>query len=549
MRIIYKKSIILVTSLLVSISLNAETLTGTLSCDRVNSNDIKTVVVFLNGINNELDDAEESRALLASKLSYDFICMSGSCVVEKFYNQTDGLFDDTNELNFVGKLERDSANIAFRRLIMYMRYKYIVEKKLLQENSQINLNDYAEYNQKVLVELQKLFDNAKHSGSDAEIEFSKAGTNITQWLVDYLRDKSKIPSTYSSIFLASIVNKKDFYDRYFKYYYFKSLKTYYFSKREFYGTDNNAETAITRTVENFVTYLEEHMLSGKKIVVVAHSQGNHIIELAYSVLKEKWGADAVKAIQVVGVASVASATPSDTYITWDDDDTVLYKHDYTSVGDPLAGNFSVTDQSPANWTNDHSFVDVYMNHNLKGRYNPKGRGNLERVQAYLDNKNTEYSIDDWIIGLVDGSINAAIPFENQISTSGFINASLRWELYDDMDLWIDENGENTVSYTNKIGVFDSNLDRDDTNGEGPEHYTANISCENVHNKTWRFGIQQYSSGGSPAIAHFSIRVGGLTPIGGSYSSDNWPSDVQWIGSVKFGDISQSNRVPYTITIQ
>ena len=164
----------------------------------------------------------------------------------------------------------------------------------------------------------------------------------------------------------------------------------------------------------------------------------------------------------------------------------------------------------------------------------------------MDNTGVNYSIDDWIIGLIDGSIDAAIPYENQISISGFINASLRWEDYDDMDLWIDENGENTVNFANKTGVFDSSLDRDD---KGPEHYTSNISCENVHNKTWRFGIQQYKNGGYEAVTHFSMRIGNMTPLTKSYSSANWPSDVQWIGTISFGDISQSNQVSYTMTIQ
>ncbi|MEA2017919.1 MAG: hypothetical protein U9N59_05680 [Campylobacterota bacterium] len=541
MRIIYKFFIIAT----ITLSLHAETVTGRLSCITASNNNVNTVVVFLNGITNTLEDAENSRLLLESKLSDT--CNGVDCIVQKFYNKTDGFFDDRDELDFVGGLERDSANVAFRKLIIQMKIGYIRYKSLLKDK--VNIDDYKEADDKVWAELTRLYNKAKDSSTDSEVEFSKAGTNITEWLIDSLLNSENIPSPYNSIFITSMKNKQAIYDIKYKHYYSSTLTEYYLSDREFYKSDNNADKAVTRTVESLVSYLEEHMLSGKKIVVVAHSQGNHMIELAYGVLKEKWGTTAVQAIQVVGVASVASTTPSNTYLTWDDDHTVLNIYDKDTDGDPLVSNFTTTDNSEAgDIINDHNFIEVYMNHNLKGRYQPNGRGNLSNVQTYLEDTQ-EYPVDDWIIGLIKGSIEASTPYTSEISTSGFINATLRWEEHDDMDLWINENNENSVSYENMTGIYDSTLDRDDTDGEGPEHYTSNISCENVHNKIWKFGIHQYPSGNNSAIAHFSIRIGNLSPISKSYSLSSWPSDKQWIGTITFGDMYQYSQVPYTITIE
>ena len=459
---------------------NADTVSDRISCLTTETGDLSTVVVFLNGITNTVADAENSRSILASKLGS--LCNGTDCIVQKFYNKTDGFFDDNNELDFIGDLERDSANIAFVRLITQAKIGYLRFRSEFEKRPNFNSELYEEDDKKVWKELTRLADKAKNSSSDAQIEFSTAGSNITSWLIDKLIDSENICGRGCSIFLTSMEKKKDLYDAKFRSYYKSTLTEYYLSNRDFYGNDREADHAVTRTVEGLVSYLEEHMLSGEKIVVVAHSQGNHMIELAYGVLEEKWGASALQSIQVVGVASVASTNPSNTYLTWDDDHVVLRFYDNGSDGDPLVGNFSVTNDDPSDGTNDHSFTEVYMNHNLTGRYDPNGRGNLSGVQSFLDD-NLNHPVDDWIIGLIEGSIEASIPYVNDIISTGFITATLRWEQYSDMDLWTNENGENLVSYQDKMGIYNGGLDRDDTDGEGPEHYTADIECKDAANKT------------------------------------------------------------------
>jgi len=370
--------------------------------------------------------------------------------------------------------------------------------------------------------------------------------DITEWLIQYLLDKTETPSVYNSIYLAAMDGSELVYDAKFRDYYSGVLTELYLSNRKFYGEDSEAEKAVARTVEGLVSYLEEHMLGGKKLVVVAHSQGNHMIELAYGVLSEKWGEDAMRAIQVVGVASVASTTPSNTYLTWDKDIVVLNGYDSGGDASPLAGNFSAVDTDFIE--NNHAFNKVYMSNSLMGRYQPNGQGNLDGIQSYLGNSGTNYSTSEWIIGLIKGSIGAAVPYTNEISSTSFITASLRWEKHLDMDLWINEDNQNTVSFEEPEGGFGGGLDRDDRDGEGPEHYTANLDCVDAKNREWEFGIQQYPNGGEAAIAHFTIKIANSVILQKSYSLNSWPSEINWIASIEFGDISEANNIPYTIII-
>jgi hypothetical protein len=432
-----------------------------------------------------------------------------------------------------------------------MNIDYLKYRDLLKKKPGFNLKDYSERDKKVLAVLREMTRNAALSESEVQISFKNGGLDISGWLCQHLVKKAHLPSPYNSLVTAVICDKKDFYNAKFKSYFQGMMHTAYLASRNFYGNDSSASRAITKSVDGLVSYLEELLLSGKKVVVVAHSQGNHIIELAYSILREKWGIEALNAIQVVGVGVVSSTTPTDTYLTWDNDFVVNSINDAVSDGEQLKSNFS-SDKTIVAYSNNHSFLSVYMNHTLRGQYHPDNYGNLSGVQAYLtaieNNPAEKYPIDDWIAGLVKGSLDEAVPYANEISSAGVVTASLRWEQYDDMDLWTNEDNQNIVSYQDLIGIFDSELDRDDTDGEGPEHYISNLSCEELQYKTWSFGIHQYDSGGSPAIAHFSIKIGNANLVQKTYSLLSWPPDIQWIGRVSFEKMKDNLMIPYTIEL-
>lgn len=525
--------------------------TGTLYCGTADSSVLgeeDIIISFVNGISNNLQRTENSRKTLVQELLNSDVCESETCIVEKFYNKKDGILfsiDDAQELRFVSnELEGFASRKAFANFITYTKVRYNIYKKLINK---INPNEDFKGDDALI----EYMDNMRNDFIDGEssqyhVPFSLWGTNIAEGWVDWLKQEFDISSS-ASYYLSSIVyfnSSDDIYDQFYKNRYESILRITYLSKREFYKDDDNAAQAVTRTVESLVTYLEEHFLAGKKVIVVAHSQGNHMIELAYTVLKEKWGNNVEKSIKVVGVASVASTTPNNTYVTSLNDYTVLGAFD-AFQGEPLAGNFELTDGDDNDATN-HGFDTVYLNKNLLGYYKPQG-GNITEVITGSDQKT---NLRDVVIGLIKGSVNAAVASPPEIESGSLLTASLRWEKHDDMDLWTDEpDTDQHVNYNFSEGVYGS-LDRDDTDGEGPEHYSLNndFACSELAEKSWSFGIQQYPDGGNEEIAHFSIKIGNSALASKSYVSNSWPPEIQWIATVSFSEIDSSRKMKFTITL-
>lgn len=522
---------------LATMSASAVDYTGVLNCNAANTTDegTNTVVVYVNGIGNKLGDAEASRLALQTALGNK--CPSGSCTVQKFYNQEHGLWGDTRELNAIGALERDAANTALIRMISMLKSD---AKTLL--NREIGANkDFEKETTDLLDDLKK---TAETSSGDSVVPFSTVGADVVGWLKDEVSSTIDTDDPNKSVYLYALTNYEAQYKRTFQSAYKSSLRTYYLSRRAFYDENEKAMSAVTESVEGLTSFLVEHILSGKKVVVVAHSQGNHIIELSHSLLSERLSASQIEALQVVGVASVASSSPNDSYLSWDGDHTVMRYYDNSNDGDPLTANFTGGEGATNEDANDHNFVDVYLNDELFGNYRPSSGINTTGIDDYLAS-NQKHSMRDWLVGLVESGMNAASPILTQLDSDGFITTTLRWELYDDMDLHTKEPSGEIVYYRDKSGDF-GKLDHDDTNGFGPEHYVANLSCEEVANKQWQFGIHQYSRGGEAENAHISVKLGGQVVKTRSYSHPSWPGTPVYLVSVNFGELTENQTMTYSI---
>ena len=144
-----------------------------------------------------------------------------------------------------------------------------------------------------------------------------------------------------------------------------------------------------RTVVTFTRSLHnemERLLSqGQSLVVVPHSQGNHMIEAAYSMFVFHASLDPSKAwklskIKVVGVANVAHTTPSTKYITIAEDGAlasfeVAISFGGLASGRPSERNYAVCTSffdfqcresvKLADWPTGHGFQEVYLNSHLK----------------------------------------------------------------------------------------------------------------------------------------------------------------------------------------
>lgn len=524
---------------LATMSASAVEYTGVLNCNAANTTDegTNTVVVYVNGIGNVLSDAEASRLALQEALGDK--CPTGTCTVQKFYNQEHGLWGDTRELNAIGALERDAANTALIRMISMLKSdaKTILNREISTDT------DFEKETSELLDNLQNI---ARTSSGDSIVPFSSVGADVVGWL------KSEVASTIytddptKSVYLYALTNYEAQYKRTFQSAYQSSLRTYYLSRRAFYDENEKAMSAVTASVEGLTSFLVEHILSGKKVVVVAHSQGNHIIELSHSLLRDRLSASQLEALQVVGVASVASSSPNDSYLSWDGDHTVMRYYDNSNDGDPLTANFTGGEGLTNEDANDHNFVDVYLNDGLFGNYRPSSGTDTTGIDDYLTS-NQKHSMRDWLVGLVASGMHASSPILTQLDSNGFITTTLRWELYDDMDLHTKEPTGQVVYYRDKTGDL-GKLDHDDTNGFGPEHYVANLTCEEVANKQWQFGIHQYSSGGEAENAHISVKLGGQVVRTRSYSHSSWPSTPVYLVNVNFGELSESQTMTYSISM-
>ena len=389
----------------------------------------ESIVIFLNGITNEDSDSKSSKLLLEKKLSSTGVCNSNNnCVVDRFWNETDHGLNDHIELIYVGAIEKLAADIALSQLTRTIRNDHEIHKKYLSSTA-FDTQAYDEIDALMIQQLDTventlvydtLFgEDRTEEALELTIPFDEIGSKVTKWLSSYIQENEnsiKITSPYQSLLLSEMGKKEFEYDALFKQYFLKELSTLYFSYSELYENNEDrsyAFVAINKTVDELALVLEGHIKNGKKVVVVAHSQGNHIIELAYGSLVEKLGDYVKDVLQVVGVASVASTTPNNSYITWNADQTVLTAHNAISLSPPLAPNFSSTTDYVVglSWSGaNHSFEKVYMNPDLKGKYIPQPNEDTTELDIYIQN-NLEYSIDDIVSGLVDRALKNSKPRE------------------------------------------------------------------------------------------------------------------------------------------
>lgn len=144
-----------------------------------------------------------------------------------------------------------------------------------------------------------------------------------------------------------------------------------------------------RTVVSFTRALhyeiENLLQNGQSVVVVPHSQGNHMIEAAYAMFVFHASLDPSKSwkldkIRVVGAASVAHTTPSGKYVTIAEDGAlasfeaaILFAG--LPQGRPLERNYAICTSffdfscresvKLADFPTGHGFAEIYLNGNLK----------------------------------------------------------------------------------------------------------------------------------------------------------------------------------------
>ena len=241
------------------------------------------------------------------------------------------------------------------------------------------------------------------------------------------------------------------------------------------GPQAYTDPTVVAHVQNYRSAL----LAGKRVMVVAHSQGNLYANAAYGMLASTHPGDYdLSAFGIAGFASPANLVATgDGYVT-SDTDLVIDAVRVIAPATLLENDSSVPPFAAGCWYG-HCFDTIYM-----GAAYPGIRAHsLSVMHATLAR-------------LASVSTSAA---------TGPITATLTWDVPGDLDLHAHEPSAH-VYYANRYGQV-GYLDRDDTNGTGPEHYYA--SCDGFQAGNYRFGVNYYRGSGSRE-ATVQLSVGGVT---------------------------------------
>ncbi len=209
--------------------------------------------------------------------------------------------------------------------------------------------------------------------------------------------------------------------------------------------------------------IENLILEGKKILLVAHSQGNLFVNPAYNYALTKTSAASVKVVHLAPASALLNGSHA------------LADLDLAINGLRLVGNVaSVTDSVPGfllrpvgvNGKKDalgHGLLEIYLNASL---------ATATRIKSH---------INDAFDSLVAPQTLAA---------SGVFSATLTWDGIGDVDLHTYEPGGAHVYYARPTGSA-GYLDVDNTRSYGPEHYYATCSATTLQTGTYRIAVANY----------------------------------------------------------
>lgn len=217
-------------------------------------------------------------------------------------------------------------------------------------------------------------------------------------------------------------------------------------------------------VSHAQTYAAQ-LTSGRRVMAVAHSQGNLYANAIYGRLQSvNSGRYNLSAFGIAGAASPANfVATGDGYVTSDGDHVIdalrILAPAVLPSNDSSVPTFTTADVLG------HNFKNIYINpqFNIRGHVNEVMLTTLGRISTQI-----------------------------LTSASGPITATLTWSSPGDVDLHSFE-PDFHVYYGARQGSIGF-LDKDDTSGTGPEHYYA--SCQSFAPGSYAFGANYYSGIGS-----------------------------------------------------
>jgi hypothetical protein len=209
--------------------------------------------------------------------------------------------------------------------------------------------------------------------------------------------------------------------------------------------------------------IDNWILEGKKLLFVAHSQGNLFVNAAYNYALTKTTADSVK------VVHIAPASPSlnGSHTLADLDLVINGLRAFGSVPD-------ITDYIPGY---------LLRPAGVNGKKDILGHGLLE---IYI---NQRLVISSRVKDHINTALDSLIAPPAQAS-SGFFTTTLTWNGSGDVDLHTFEPNGSQVYYRTMNGTS-GYLDVDNTVADGPEHYYASCDSTTLQTGIYRVAIANY----------------------------------------------------------
>ena len=227
-------------------------------------------------------------------------------------------------------------------------------------------------------------------------------------------------------------------------------------------------------------YYESDLLAGKRVIVLAHSQGNLFTNAALAIVLQRQP-DLNASIATIGVATPAVANVGDNiHITAHDDNILDALRQTTSI---TASNLTNTpDQNDFRSTSRHAFQRDYFDSRLRSR------------------------------GQIDTEIQRlaqVLPYPQLVSGDGAIRANLSWQtapsslISRDLDLHVYEPYGAHLYYASPQGQT-GYLQSDSSGSRGLESYL--VTCQDIALGSYRFAVN-FFSGLGPVIARLSLQLG------------------------------------------
>jgi len=221
------------------------------------------------------------------------------------------------------------------------------------------------------------------------------------------------------------------------------------------------------TTENYIEHrsrIDNWILEGKKLLFVAHSQGNLFANAAYNYALTKTTSGSVKVVHI----APASPTLNGEH-TLADLDLVINALRAAGSVPSITDNIPPYLSRPAGIDNQtdilgHGLLSIYINQKLA-------------ISTRVKNQ-----IDSALAALIAPPASA---------TSGFFTATLTWNGTGDVDLHAFEPSGSHVFYRSLAGTS-GYLDVDNTSANGPEHYYASCDASKLQPGTYQIAVANFS---------------------------------------------------------